>query len=151
MKRSHKRMKGGFLDNIGSTLSSWSTSLSNSAKNAWDKTKSVTSDAYNSTVGTSQTPSSDSLQTTTNSSISYNPSTNMSNNNISGGKRKSKKNKRGGFSANSSLNNLASRSASFSGSTAKPHTYVGGKKSKRHHHKKHKHTKTCRHNKPHKH
>lgn len=147
MKRSHKRMKGGFLDTIGSTLSGWGSTLSNTAKGAWDKTKSATSDAYNSAVGTSETPTTPSSQPVN----TYPPSSPPSypSNYTTGGK-KSKKNKRGGYSANSSLTNLASRSASFTGSTAKPHTYVGGKKSKRHH-KKHKHTKSCKHKKHNKH
>jgi len=122
-------MKGGFLDSIGSTLSGWGTSISDSATGAWNKTKTATTGAYDSTVGSSQPAI---VQP---SSTSY----------TSGGK-KSRKTKRGGYSANSSVNNLASHASSFSGSTAKPHTYVGGRKTKRRH-RKHKHTKSCRHKK----
>jgi hypothetical protein len=49
--------------------------------------------------------------------------------------------KRGGYSANTSINGLASSSASFSGKTAQPQVWVGGKTRRR----RHKHTKSCKH------
>jgi len=50
-----------------------------------------------------------------------------------GGKRRrrSRKNKRGGYSASMSTNNLASSAASFSGKTAQPLNIVGGRTKRR--------------------
>lgn len=48
MPKRHHKMKGGFLDSIGSTLSSWGNSISEGASNAWNKTKDATKNVYNS-------------------------------------------------------------------------------------------------------
>ena len=50
-----------------------------------------------------------------------------------GGKRRKHKSRRmrGGYSDNVSMTNLASRAASFSGETARPQAYVGGRRTKR--------------------
>jgi hypothetical protein len=50
-----------------------------------------------------------------------------------GGKRRRHKSRRmrGGYSDNVSMTNLASRAASFSGETARPQAYVGGRRTKR--------------------
>jgi hypothetical protein len=117
-------MKGGFLDSLSSSLSS-----------AWTSTKKASSDAYNSATGT---PSSSSyIPTTTTSSTSMLPS----------GGRKRRTAKRGGYSASSSMNGLASTAGSFSGKTAQPQNWVGGRTKRR----RHRHTKSCKHKRPRKH
>ena len=59
-----------------------------------------------------------------------------------GGKRKTKR-KYGGYKANTPTTGLATNASSVSGmQTAKPHTWVGGKT-----HRRHKHSKTCKHRK----
>lgn len=64
-----------------------------------------------------------------------------------GGKTK-KRRMRGGFKDNTVMTGLAANAAPFSGKTAQPQTIVGGKTRKRHHkRRKHRHTKTCKHNK----
>jgi hypothetical protein len=55
---------------------------------------------------------------------------------------------KGGFKDNTPTTGLAVYAAPFSGSTAQPHNWVGGRTKKRHHrkcYKKHRHTKSCRH------
>jgi len=91
-------MKGGFWE----TLS-----------NAWEKTKEGASNAYGSVTGAQTTQSS-----------SYIPSTSY------GGKkrRKTRRKMRGGnYSDNMSSSNLASNASPFTGKTAEPHNWVGGK------------------------
>lgn len=64
-----------------------------------------------------------------------------------GGKTK-KRRMRGGFKDNTVMTGLAANAAPFSGKTAQPQTIVGGKTKKRHHkRRKHRHTKSCKHNK----
>ena len=41
MPRRHRKMKGGFLESLGSTLSSWGSSVSQGANSLWDKTKHI--------------------------------------------------------------------------------------------------------------
>jgi hypothetical protein len=64
-----------------------------------------------------------------------------------GGKRRKRRSHRmrGGYSDNVSMTNLASRAAPFSGSTARPQAYVGGRRTKRrcHTHKR-THRRHCR-------
>lgn len=64
-----------------------------------------------------------------------------------GGKRRRHKSRRmrGGYSDNVSMTNLASRAAPFSGATARPQAYVGGRRTKRrcHTHKR-SHKRHCR-------
>ena len=111
-------MKGGFLDSLSSTLSSWGSTISQSASNAYNKTKSAASSAYNS--ATSSTPTTTSYTPTTYTpTASYTPTTTSA----YGGKRKSKK-MRGG--------NLAATAAPISDiKTAQPHNWVGGKKTRK--------------------
>jgi hypothetical protein len=113
-------MKGGFLDSLSSSLSG-----------AWNSTKKASTDAYNSATGSSSA-SSYVPTTTTPSSTSILPS---------GGKKR--RTKRGGYSASSPMNSLASTAGSFSGKTAQPQNWVGGKTKRR----RHKHTKSCKHKK----
>jgi hypothetical protein len=109
IKRRNK-MRGGFLDNFISSaktsLSNFGNTLSNDASTVWDKTKKASNDAYNSVVGT-PTPSYSSV-----------------------GGRYTRK---GGCSGYSSLTGIASTASPFSGVTAHPKNWVGGKhkKSKR--------------------
>ena len=42
MPRTRKNMKGGFFDSLSSTLSSWGSSISQSASDAYNKAKSAT-------------------------------------------------------------------------------------------------------------
>jgi hypothetical protein len=134
-------MRGGFLDNLiantKNTLSNWGSTLSNDASTIWDKTKKASSSAYSSVTGTN----------TNNSTSSYTPQT-YNNNSTIGGKRKTRHKrirKRGGFST--SLNDVATNAATFSGNeTAQPHNWVGGKrKSKRKHNKKSRKTHSRHH------
>jgi hypothetical protein len=64
-----------------------------------------------------------------------------------GGKRRKHKSRRmrGGYSDNVSMTNLASHAAPFSGATARPQAYVGGRRTKRRCHKhKRTHRRHCR-------
>ena len=134
MPRRIRKMKGGFLDSLTSSLSNGWNSLSNSASNAYNKTKnSVTN--Y-STGSSSYYPSQPAYSTGSYqnqpSSYSY------------GGK--TRKHKRGGsYSSSISVNGLAANAAPVSNvKTAQPHNLVGGKSKK---HRKHKHSKSCKHKK----
>jgi hypothetical protein len=117
-------MKGGFLDSITSTLSGWGSSAKKSL-GFGDSSAATTS---SSTV----TPSYDTTSSTTTSSST-------------GGKNKTRR-MRGGYKDNTPTTGLASHSASFSGNTAKPHTWVGGK-TRRRHGGKHRCSKSCKHHK----
>ena len=134
MPRRHRNMKGGFWDNIGSTLSGWGTSISQGANSAWDKTKKATTSSTS-----TYTPTTTSTYTSPSTTSTYTPST-QSSYNTTGGRRKrvrTKKNKYGGsYRSNISLTNMASTAASFSGKTAQPHVWVGGKTKRRHHKRK---------------
>lgn len=112
MPRRHKQrtMKGGFLD-----------SLTQDFNNAWEKTKKATSNAYSYVTGsTSNTYSIPSLI----------PSTQNSSSGYMGGKTKRRR-MRGGFKDNNPTTGLASHAAPFSGSTAQPHNWVGGRTRRR--------------------
>ena len=114
MPRRHRKMKGGFLDSLSSTLSSWGSTISQSASNAYNKTKSAASSAYGSATGTTSYTA---PATTSSYTSSYTPS------GAYGGKRRSRK-MRGG--------NLAATASPISGiKTAQPHNWVGGKKTRK--------------------
>jgi len=128
MPRHGKTMKGGFLDDLSNTLTEWGTSISNGATDLWQKTKDATASITGSTDSTS---------------TSYFPTTSTTS--TYGGKhRKSKKHMKGGYHDNISKTGLAAHAAPFSGQTAEPHNWVGGKTKRRHkkggksrrHHKK---------------
>ena len=107
--------------------SGWFDSLKKSASSA---TGSATSWFSSSTPTTS---------TTTTPSPTPSPSpTPTPTSSVFGGKGRRHKSRRmrGGYSDNVSMTNLASRAAPFSGSTARAQAYVGGKRSRRRHHKK---------------
>jgi len=124
MPRRQRRMKGGFLDSLSSSLTG-----------AWNSTKKASSDAYNSATGSSSTSTYLPTTTTTTPTTTTTTPTSIL---PSGGRKR--RTKRGGYSASSSMNNLASTAGSFSGKTAQPHNYVGGKTKRR----RHKHTKSCK-------
>ena len=121
MPRRHRKMKGGFLESLGSTLSGWGSSISQSASNAYNKTKNATSSAYSSattpTTSTSYTPT---------STASYTPS------GAYGGKKGKSRKMRGGYSNNIALTGLAANASLISGiKSAESHNWVGGKKSRK--------------------
>lgn len=141
-KRHHRKMKGGFLESLGSlgsTLSSWGSSVSQGATSLLDKTKKATSSATSSLTATAPTataPTSTAPTSTTPTSTAPK---------AFGGRKRSRK-MRGGFSPNSPTTGLASKAGSFSGQTAQPKNWVGGRTKKhKKHSKKHRHTKRCRH------
>ena len=105
-------MRGGFLD----TLSNWGSSLSQSASNLWEKTKQATSSA---TSGL------------TNSTPSYTPTAATTSQPMSYGGRTRRRRMRGGYNDNTPTTGLAAHAASFSGETAKPHNWVGGRSRRR--------------------
>ena len=114
MPRRHRKMKGGFLESLGSTLSGWGSSISQSASNAYNKTKNATSSAYSSTTRPTTSTS------TSTPSGAY------------GGKKRKSRKMRGGYSNNVALNSLAANASPISGiKSAEPHNWVGGKKSRK--------------------
>jgi hypothetical protein len=133
MPRRHKKMKGGFLESLSGTLSSWGSSISQSASNAYNKTKNAASSAYSSattptsTTSTSYTPTSTtSTSYTPTSTTSYTPS------GAYGGKKGKSRKMRGGYSNNIALTGLAANASPISGiKSAEPHNWVGGKKSRK--------------------
>jgi hypothetical protein len=129
MPRRHRKMKGGFLESLGSTLSGWGSSISQSASDAYNKTKNATSSAYSSattpTSTTSYTPTSTTSYTPT-STTSYTPS------GAYGGKKGKSRKMRGGYSNNNASTGLAANASPISGiKSAEPHNWVGGKKSRK--------------------
>jgi len=106
MPKRYRKMKGGFLDSIGSTLSGWGSSISEGASSAWSSTKKATTSAYDSATGTTPT-------------TNYVPTT--------GGRRKrSRRHMRGGFTDNTPTTGLAAHAAPVTDiNTAQPQTMVG--------------------------
>ena len=114
-KHRHRTMKGGFLENVSNTLSGWGASVSQGATNLWEKTKQATSSATSGLTGSTTSSYSPPMTTS-----SY------------GGRRRSRRYMRGGFKDNMPTTGLAAHAAPFSGQTARPHTWVGGKTKRRH-------------------
>ena len=107
MPRRRRNMKGGFLDSLSNTLSSWGSSISQSASDAYNKAKNATSSAYTSSTNSTTPAYTPALMTTS----TY------------GGRKRSRK-MRGG--------NIAATAAPISGiKTAQPHNWVGGKKTRK--------------------
>jgi hypothetical protein len=156
MPKKYKRRGGGIFDNLGQTFSNWGTSISQGAQGLYNKAKQgisgqTTSTAYMPTY-TSSTPAPINTTPQPNYQSNYQPTYQTSNTsnygNYGGTKKKNRKNKRGGYRDNVSLTNLASHAAPFSGNTAEPHNWVGGKtnrrrksgsKTKKRHHKSKRH------------
>lgn len=108
MPKRYSKMKGGFLDSVGSTLSGWGSSISQSASNAWNSTKKATTSAYNSATGS----------TTPTYTPTYTPT--------GGRKKRSRKHMKGGFTDNTPLTGLAAHAEPVTDiKTAQPQTMVG--------------------------
>jgi len=113
--RHRKTMKGGFLEDISNALSGWGSSISQSATSMWDKTKNAASSATSSLSG---------------STTSYTPTTTQPMTTSTYGGKSRRRRMRGGFKANTPTG-LAAHAASFSGQTAQPHNWVGGRTRRR--------------------
>ena len=140
-KDRRRTMRGGFFDTLTQGLIS-----------ALDKTKKATTDAYSSATGSISAATSYQQQAPTSyqpqAPTSYQPPapTSLQNSRgIMGGKTKRRRRMRGGFKDNTPTTGLASHAASFSGSTAQPHNWVGGRTKRRRIKHRHRHTKSCRH------
>lgn len=97
----HRNMKGGFLESITQGLS-----------DAWNKTKSATSNAYNSAANSMSSTTSSYIPTTT------------------GGRRRTRR-MRGGYTDSVALTGLAATASPISNlKSAQPLTTVGGKRRK---------------------
>lgn len=103
------------MEDFTNTLSGWGNSISQGFSDLWQKTKEVTSNVTN---------TNDSTSSPSNSSSNYTANY--------GGKKTKKRHMKGGYVSYSPKNNIASHASSFSGITAKPHTYVGGKNKRKH-------------------
>lgn len=132
-KRHNKRRLrgGGFFEGLQQSFSNFGNSIKSGTSDMWNKTKKATSSL--------QPSSSSSYQPSSSMSSSYQPSSNGS----YGGsrRRRTKRRMRGGYRDNISLTNIASTGAPFSGSTARAHNWVGGRRRKR----RTKRTRTRRH------
>ena len=128
-KHKNRTMKGGF----------WN-SLTQGFSVAWEKTKKATTDAYSSATGSPSSTYSPPTTTTTYSppttTTTYSQPTSTG---YMGGKTKRRR-MRGGFKDNTPTTGLANHAAPFSGKTAEPHNWVGGKTKRR----KHRHSKSYR-------
>jgi hypothetical protein len=134
MPRRHRKMKGGFLESLGSTLSGWGSSISQSASDAYNKTKNATSSAYSSATTPTSTTSYTPTSTSTTSTTSYTPAstTSYTPSGAYGGKKGKSRKMRGGYSNNNASTGLAANASPISGiKSAEPHNWVGGKKSRK--------------------
>ena len=132
MPRRHRKMKGGYLGE--QTVNS----LSQSVSGLWDKPKNALS-----STPTAYGTSAPSYGTTTTPSYGTTPPAYGTTSSGYGGKRRTKKHngKRGG--------GVASNAASISSiRTAQPHNLVGGRRTRRHRHRKlckhNNHSKSCK-------
>ena len=132
MPRRHRKMKGGFLDSLGSTLSSWGSSISQSASDAYNKTKNAASSAYSSVTTPSYSSSTTPSYTTSSYSAPLTNNTSYMPSSSYGGKKGKSRKMRGGYSNNIALTGLAANASPISGiKSAEPHNWVGGKKSRK--------------------
>lgn len=128
----HRTMKGGFWD-----------TLSKGFSDTWQKTKKATSDAYSSATGSStQTPTPTPAPTPAPAPMTTQPAAPTSSGYMGG--RTRRRRMRGGFKDNTPTTGLAAHAASFSGETAQPHNWVGGR-TRRRNGRKHRCNKSCRH------
>ena len=119
-KYSRRNMRGGFdFNSITNSLSSGWNSLSQNSKSWWEKLKSPTTSSTGSSYGSGSTGTTNYGSTGTTS--------------YGGRKRRhrSKKMRGGNFTDNTPTTGLAFHAAPFSGETARPNTWVGGKTRKR--------------------
>jgi hypothetical protein len=120
-KRTRKRMRGGFLESLSSA---WQN-ISQSTSDLYEKSKQSASNMYS-----SATQPAASTQTSTSS---YMPATSSTG---SYGGKKRRKMRGGTIRDNIALNNLAAHASPIDGiKSAHPHTWVGGKRTKRRHRK----------------
>jgi len=117
-KHRHRRrtMKGG---GIFDTLSNWGSSLNQGASSLWEKTKQATSSATAGLTGSTSTPTPVVTSTTQPMTTS------------TFGGRTRRRRMRGGYKDNTPTTGLAANAAPFSGPTAQPHNWVGGKTRRR--------------------
>jgi len=143
MPRRNRKMKGGFLDSLTNSLSSGWSSFTQTAANAYNKTKNAITGTTNNSYGYGYTGIPSNTYGTSNNygytGNQYQPAYSV------GGR--TRKNKRGGsYVASKPSTALSSGAAPVSNvKTALPHNIVGGKKSMRYRKRTHKHTKTCKH------
>ena len=52
MPKRYRKMKGGYFDSVGNTLSGWENSISEGAQNLWNRTKNASRNAYYYMTGT---------------------------------------------------------------------------------------------------
>lgn len=154
-KRNNKRRLrgGGFFEGLQQSFTNFGNSVKSGTSDIWNKTKKATS-SYQPSQTTTYQPSTPSMpssydppsSSSTSSMPSYDPPSSSSTSSTSsmsyGGsrrrrtrktaKRRSRKMRmRGGYRDNISLTNLASNAGPFSGSTARVHNWVGGRRKKR--------------------
>ena len=127
MPRKHKKLRGGegIVNSLGQTFSNLGISISKGVKDAWGKLS-------NSNQNTSSYQTYQPQQT----NYSYQPQPTTPYYPTGGKKTRrrytNRKYKRGGsYKDNTSLTNLASHAAPFSGKTAQPLNWVGGKTNRR--------------------
>jgi hypothetical protein len=160
MPRKHRKMKGGFLESLTGDISSGWNSLSQSATNAYNKSKQFITSASPTTTSFSPQSGlttggrkkrtkryrggdSENLAPYDDSQTPYKNSMTSP---TTGGRRKRTKRYRGGFNDNTPITGLASTAAPISGiNSAQPHNWVGGKTKKRSHRQKHRRSKSCKH------
>ena len=150
-KRHNKRRLrgGGFFEGLQQSFSNFGNSVKSGTSDMWNKTKKATSSLQPSSTSSYQPSSSMSSPMSSPMSSSYQPSSSMSspmsspmsssyqpssNGSYGGSRRRRRRTKRrmmGGYRDNISLTNIASTGAPFSGSTARAHNWVGGRRKKR--------------------
>ena len=135
--KSRRYKKGG---SILDTLQGWGNTIKSKASDTWN---SVTGKQEQEGISTTPTYVSPANTGTSYTTPTYSVSPNY------GGKRRRKgkrtKRLRGGTKGYTSLTNVASHAASFSGATARPQVWVGGKKTTCRRSKKHRHSRSCKH------
>ena len=130
-KHSRRSMKGGFLEGLSNSLSGLTNSLSNTTSSWGNSLKNTTSSWGDKLKKSIPSVGSSSTSTSVSSVPSYTPR-------VGGRKRRcrSKKMRGGNFTDNTPTTGLAFHAAPFSGETARPNTWVGGKTKKRRKHSK---------------
>jgi hypothetical protein len=138
-KNRSKKRGGGMFDWVtgssSTTDGSLSTDGSSSSEGWFDSLKKKASSATSSASSWLPSSFSSSSSSSSNSDSTYPTAT-------QGGRRRRKM--RGGYSDSVSITNLASRAAPFSGSTARAHSYVGGRTKRRCHKHKGSRKHRCR-------